>query len=93
MNRSLQPGDLALIIRSNDGLSIGKIVTCIQVDFVDHPKYGTIWLVQSDKNDLVTEYGGVGNNFHVPQTWLLKIPKDPLPEVTDELVKDPGVEA
>lgn len=76
---SLKPGDLALIIKSADGLSVGKIVTCIQIDFI-HDEYGIIWLVQSAKDDLVTIYGGVGNNVHVPQSWLMKIPKDPLPE-------------
>jgi hypothetical protein len=92
MNKSLQPGDLALIIRSLDGHSTGKIVTCVQIDFIAHEKYGTIWLVKSDRNDLITEYGGVGNNFHVPQSWLLKIPKDPLPDEEDEWVHDPAKE-
>ncbi len=88
---SLQPGDLALIIRSLDGHSTGKTVTCVQIDFVDHPKYGTIWLVKSNQN-LVTEYGGVGDNVHVPASWLMKIPKDPLPDEEDEWVHDPAKE-
>lgn len=87
MSSNLEPGDLALVIKSLDGHAIGKIVTCVQVDFVNHDQYGTIWLVKSSREDLVTEYGGVGNNAHMPASWLKKIPKDPLPdeELSDEL--------
>lgn len=80
MNDPLKPGDLAIIIKSRDGISIGKIVECVQIDFVGHPDFGTIWLVKSSRQDLVTEYGGVGDNFHVPADWLRKIPSDPLPD-------------
>lgn len=84
----LGPGDLAIIIKSNDGLSVGKIVECVQIDFVEHPQYGTIWLVKSNREDLITEYGGVGNNLHVPQAWLRKIPNNPLPD-NEELFQAP----
>lgn len=73
MSNSLEPGDLAEIIKSLDGLSVGKIVQCVRIDYVNHPEYGTIWLVQSKSDDLVTEYGGVGDNVHVPADWLKKI--------------------
>jgi hypothetical protein len=79
----LSKGDLAIIIKSVDGLSVGKIVECVQIDFVDHPQYGVIWLVKSSRQDLVSEYGGVTRDFHVPQTWLKKIPTDPLPDEED----------
>lgn len=78
MDNRLEPGDLAIIVKSIDGHSVGKIVTCIQIDGV-HSKYGVIWLVESP-SPIVTEYGGIGNRVHVPQDWLKKIPKDPLPD-------------
>jgi len=80
MSNSLESGDLAEIIKSLDGHCTGKIVTCIQVEFINHPEHGTIWLVQSGAEDLVTEYGGVGDNVHVPAAWLRKIPKETPPE-------------
>lgn len=83
LSKPLAPGDLAIIIKSRDGLSIGKIVECVQIDFVDHPELGTIWLVKSNTANLVTEYGGVGDNFHVPAAWLKRIPNDPLPDEED----------
>lgn len=79
----LVPGDLAIIIKSVDGLSIGKIVECVQIDFIGHPEHGTIWLVKSTRQDLVSEYGGVTRDIHVPQTWMRKIPNDPLPDEED----------
>lgn len=82
MSDKLEPGDLAIIVKSIDGASVGKIVTCVQVDGV-HSKYGVVWLVESP-TPIVTEYGGVGNRVHVPQDWLKKIPKDPLPDEEDE---------
>lgn len=79
----LSKGDLAIIIKSVDGLSMGKIVECVQIDFIGHPEHGTIWLVKSPRQDLVSEYGGVTRDIHVPQTWLRKIPNDPLPDEED----------
>jgi hypothetical protein len=86
--KPLAPGDLAFIIKSRDGLSIGKIVECVQIDFVDHPEFGTIWLVKSNTANLVTEYGGIGDNFHVPATWLKRIPNEPLNDEFEELERD-----
>jgi hypothetical protein len=82
MSNALEPGDLAEIIKSLDGHCTGKIIECVRIEYIDHPEYGTIWLVQSPSDDLITEYGGVGNNVHVPASWLRKIPKDK----TDDLV-------
>lgn len=81
-SEQLEPGDLAIIIKSLDGISIGKIVQCIRLDGV-HSKFGPIWLVQSQSSDLISEFGAVGQNVHVAQDWLRKIPKDPLPEEED----------
>jgi hypothetical protein len=82
---NLEPGDLAIVTKSLDGHAVGKIVECVQIDYVGHPQYGTIWLVKSSNANLVTEYGGVGDNAHMPQDWLKKIPKDPLPDEEDNL--------
>jgi len=73
---SLEPGDHALIVKSLDGHCTGRTVQCVRIEYVDHPEYGTIWLVQSPSDDLITEYGAIGNNVHVPAAWLQKIPKD-----------------
>ena len=81
-SEQLQPGDLAIIIKSVDGLSIGKIVECVRIDGY-HSKFGTIWLVQSQSSDLISEFGATGNRVHVAQDWLKKIPKDPLPDEQD----------
>jgi hypothetical protein len=83
---NLAPGDLAEIIRSLDGHCTGKIIECVRIEYIDHPEYGTIWLVQSPSDDLVTEYGGVGNNVHVPASWLRKIPKDKTKDKTKDVV-------
>lgn len=89
-NDKLEPGDMAIITKSVDGLSVGRIVTCIQVDGV-HSKYGTIWLVEGS-SPFVTEYGAVGYRAHQPQDWMKKIPKDPLPDEEDEKSLDKELE-
>lgn len=85
---SLEPGDLAIIIKSVDGHSTGKIVECVQLDFLNHPEHGNIWLVKSTRDDLISEYGGISDTVHVPQDWLRKIPKDPLPDDEEVLNLD-----
>ena len=92
MNKPLKPGDLAIIIKSLDGLSIGKIVECVQIDYVGHPEHGTIWLVKSSRADLVDELGGKTTTFHVPAAWLSRIPDDPLPDDSLELILEDGFE-
>jgi hypothetical protein len=82
MNSKLEPGDLAIIIKSVDGASVGKIVTAVKVAGT-HSKYGTVWLIESP-SILVTEFGGVGNQAHSPEDWLRKIPKDPLPDFDED---------
>jgi hypothetical protein len=84
----LAPGDLAIVIKSLDGLAMGKIVECISMDG-EHTQYGKMWLCKFRTN-VVSEYGAVGTKMHVPQDWLRKIPSDPLDEedlyrATDEL--------
>lgn len=74
---NLSPGDLAHIIKSTDGLQVGRTVQCVQLDG-QHTKHGLIWLVSS-KEDLVSEYGAVGKKMHVPQDWLKKIMPPSLP--------------
>ena len=66
-----EQGGLSEIIKSVDGLSVGKIVQCVRVEGT-HTQHGIIWLVRS-KSDLVTEYGAVGKECHVPDDWLRPI--------------------
>lgn len=82
MSNKLEPGDLALIIKSVKGEAVGKIVTCIEVVGV-HSQYGTIWLVEAPTL-LTVENGKKASVGHMPQDWLMKIPKDPLPDESDQ---------
>ena len=68
---NLEPGCLAVIVESLDGISVGKIVQCIKV-VGEHSLYGTVWHVRG-RDMLVTEYGGTGNEADVPAKWLKKI--------------------
>ena len=71
MSGQLEPGCLAVIIKSIDGAAVGKIVQCVEIRG-EHSLYGTIWRVRS-QSTLVTEHGGVGNEADVPAKWLKKI--------------------
>ena len=79
-------GDLAIIKRSIEGAAVGKIVQCISYDG-DHSQYGPMWKVRA-KEDLVTEYGGVGKEVHMPDDWLEPIKPPPLPVKQREKEKD-----
>lgn len=80
-------GDLCEIIKSTDGLSVGKYVEVKSFAGI-HPDHGPTWLVTSRTMDLVTEYGGVGDNLHCADDWLKPVPLDaPKPKVKElELV-------
>lgn len=82
----LEPGDLAIIIRSMTGKSVGKIVTCISMDGVDE-NYGRMWLVETG-HPMKVVGGDVMRAAHMPEDWLKKIPKDPLPDEADDLTID-----
>lgn len=86
-DNQLTPGDLALVIKSVTGKAMGKIVECIQIIGTD-PKLGVIWLVKSPS--LIEAYhdGAKSNQSHMPQDWLRKIPKDPLPDEEDTYTLD-----
>lgn len=83
-NNKLEPGDLAIVIKSASGKSLGKIVECVKTDG-EHSQLGLMWIVKSN-SPLKTIGGDVLTQVHVPQDWLRKIPKDPLPE--DEEIKE-----
>lgn len=86
MSDQLDPGCLAIIIKSVEGDAVGTIVQCIKTLGV-HSLHGVVWEVRS-KRTLVTEYGGVGHTVHVPATWLRKINPgelDDLLTTTDKL--------
>ena len=80
MKKALSPGDLAIITKSLDGLSVGKIVECIQIDG-EHSKHGTIWLVKSARP--IKSHFGSEDTVHMPAIWLMRIPNDPLPDEED----------
>lgn len=83
---NLEPGCLARIIKSIEGLSIGKIVQCVRMAGM-HSEFGEMWWIHS-KDILVTEYGGVGHHAHCPASWLKKLePGGDQNVIKDELVK------
>jgi len=77
-------GDLAEIVQSVDGASVGKIVQCISY-IGDHSQYGPIWRVRA-KDILVTEFGGVSNEADVPDAWLKPIKPGSLDAPTEKKV-------
>lgn len=80
MKNELEPGCLAVIIQSVLGQSVGKIVQCVRQQG-EHSLYGLIWQVRS-KDELMSEYGGLGNLVDVPAAWLKKINPDDLNKTT-----------
>lgn len=74
MSNELEPGCLAVIIKSVFGQSVGQIVQCIRIKG-DHTEYGVIWTVRS-QNELVSEFGGRGCIMDSPAQWLKKIHPD-----------------
>lgn len=82
-SNQLEPGDMAIVIKSVTGKSVGKIVTCIVMDGISSD-LGRIWLVEGSGPLLV--FGGDSlRRAHMPEIWLKKIPKDPLPDEEDNL--------
>ena len=74
-------GDLATIIQSVDGASVGMIVQCVRY-MGDHSLYGPVWRVRAN-NIIVTEYGGVSQEADVPDKWLKPIKPGDLEEKKD----------
>lgn len=85
MSSELQPGDLAIITESILGSSTGSIVQCIVIRGV-HSLYGEVWQVRS-QNQLVSEYGGIGNIVDVPTKWLKKIEPGSLDKVEEKTIE------
>ena len=77
MSNGLEPGCLAIIMKSTLGVNVGRIVTCVRLNG-EHSLYGSIWTVYS--KDLITsEYGGTGNQGDCPAKWLKRVnPNDPV---------------
>ena len=77
-------GDLAEIIQSEFGVSVGKIVQCIRVEG-NHSLHGPVWLVRG-KEKLAWESGeggmGMDDDAHIPDAFLRPIKPPPLPEKT-----------
>ena len=80
---NVKPGDLARIVKSIDGINVGKVVDVVSYSG-EHSRLGVIWRVRIAKGQkpLVTEYGGVGITCDCADDWLRRI--DPEPEVSGE---------
>jgi hypothetical protein len=74
----VKQGDMAEVIQSIDGASVGLIVNVVAYQG-EHSLYGPIWRCRSNSN-IVTEFGGVGHEADFADDWLRKI--EP-PEKTD----------
>lgn len=89
---NLEPGCLAVIIKSVDGAAVGAIVQCIRT-VGEHPEYGLVWRVRA-RQTLVTVGGGISNEGDVPAKWLRKIEpgdgtlKDQLVTKKDDRITD-----
>lgn len=73
MTAPIQSGDMAEIIEGamgNQGPNVGKIVRVVAFRG-EHSKHGRIWRVSGD--NLITEYGAVGDTLDCAQSWLRKI--------------------
>lgn len=75
-------GDLATIIKSVDGINVGKVVQVGQY-MGEHSKLGPIWHIFSKGCDLITEYGAVGPGCDCPDAWLRPLPPDDMPAAND----------
>jgi hypothetical protein len=84
MSNELEPGCLAIILKTTLGVNVGRIVTCVRLKG-EHTLYGPIWTVYS-KDLIVSEYGAMGNQGDVPAKWLKRVnPNDPVITNTKEL--------
>jgi len=92
MSRQVKTGDLAYITQGAlgpNGPNTGKIITVGKL-CGEHSLHGPIYLIHSNSNDLITEYGAVGNIIHAAQDWLKLIDPDSInsSEVHKELVNE-----
>ncbi len=72
---NVKQGDTATIVKSVDGINVGKIVDVVAY-MGQHSKLGAIWHVRSKGSDLITEYGAVGNECDCADDWLRPLPPD-----------------
>lgn len=78
MSEPIKTGDRAEVIEGalgTNGPNVGKTVT-VGALRGEHSQYGRIWRVHGD--DLITEYGAVGDSVDCAGVWLRKLPPAPL---------------
>lgn len=80
---NVKQGDMALIVKSTDGVNVGKIVEVLRFEG-EHSKLGPIWHVRSKGYDLITMYGAVGPECDCADDWL-----KPLPPAAPEAANEP----
>lgn len=88
---NVKQGDLATIIKSVDGINVGKIVEVLQYEG-EHSKFCPIWHIRSKGCDLITEYGAVGPECDCPDAWLRPLPPEP-PKAANDPVYAPEKES
>ncbi len=84
-----KPGDLAVIVRSAEGQSIGQIVDCIALDG-KHSEFGPVWRVRANSRGLVTIHGTLAAVCHVPDAWLRPIRDQDGPDEATQWVGKPA---
>jgi len=70
MSNALEPGCLALVVKSQEGKSVDSIVQCIGL--IQHPKFGAVWRVRS-KSLLAVVNDMQVFTAYAPSSWLKKI--------------------
>lgn len=74
MSEPIKSGDRCVVIAASlgdKGPNVGKHVT-VGHRLGEHSKFGVIWLCTGE--NIVTEYGAVGNSGQFAQAWLRKLP-------------------
>jgi len=85
MSNELEPGCLAVVIKSSTGLSLNRVVQCIEF-IQNHPNYGGVWRVRSD-SPFSFKSGNPWYTAYAPPSWIRKIK----PGELDCLKKDAGL--
>lgn len=78
MNEPIKTGDECEVVcgaLGTQGPNVGKTVTVTSLQG-EHSEYGRIW--RCTGKELITEYGATGIACDFAQSWLRKIPPQPL---------------
>ena len=86
---NVSKGDLARIVKSSfpgreDSDENNDKIVEVLYQRGEHSKYGVIWRIRSKTQDLVTEYGGVGNECDIEDDRLRRVDSTPIQKKIEE---------